>query len=66
MKIKAGRRLPALSLCVILSLSGCGGQAGTPDAGNLQEIEGTTDLGGVTDDSGSMKVSEALAPPTAF
>lgn len=66
MKIKAGRRLPALSLCVILSLSGCGGQDGTPDAGNLQEIEGTTDLGGVTDDSGSVRVSEALAPPTAF
>ena len=66
MKIKTGRRLLALSLCVILSLSSCGGQGDAPDAGDLQETGGSTDLGGVTDDSGSMKVSEALAPPTAF
>lgn len=65
MKIKAGRRLPALVLCAVLSLAGCGGRNGASGADDLQGTGGPSEAGGIQEQE-AVDADEPLAPPTSF
>lgn len=65
MKKKAGRRLPALVLCAVLSLAGCDGRNGASGADDLQGTGGPPEAGGIQEQE-AVDADEPLAPPTSF